>query len=479
MDYPTLDAEIEVDVAIVGGGIAGVTTAYELAKAGKKVALIEQDRIGGGMTGLTTAFVTYMTDAYLADLERTFGAERAALVWTSCRQAVDELERIIKTESIDCDFARCPGYTYAPDQAGLERLRREEELAKRFGFPVRLGHDLVGFAALGVLRVEQQAKFQPMKFLLALAERTAALGARIYENSKVISYAGGPVHSVKTSGGAVRAKQVVLATHTPIGDPGFLSLGSAAYQTYVIEAEIPSGLLPEAIFQDTLKPYHYFRVDKAAGHDRIILGGEDHRTGQSDGTEARFTRLESFLQKLLPGKSFKVVKKWSGEVLETIDGLPYIGSAGKGLFVSTGFSGTGMSFGMLSAMITRDLVLGRANAVTKLYGIWRFNALWRMLDRGSNFVTQLVKGWVVKADRVLDDIKPDEGAVVTIRGKNVAAYRTAQGKLLKLSPICTHLGCTVQWNSAGKSWDCPCHGSRFKKDGEVLNGPASAPLKKL
>lgn len=474
--YPTLDAAIEVDVAVVGGGIAGVATAYQLTKAGKKVALIEQDRIGGGATGWTTAFVTYVSDASLADLTRTFGAERAALVWKSGSRAVDEFERIVKEESIDCDFMRCPGYVYAPDKAGLEILHREEELAKDYGFPARTGHDDLGFPSLGWLRVDDQAKFQPMKFLTALADRTAALGARIFENSKVISYKGG---LVKTSGGEVRAKQVVLATHAPLGDPGFLSLGSAAYQTYVIEAKIPSGLLPEAIFQDTLKPYHYFRVDKAEGHDRIILGGEDHKTGQNADTQAPCTRLQAFLKELLPGQKIEFVRKWSGEVLETIDGLPYIGRVGKDLYAATGFSGTGLSFGMMSAMINRDLILGKQDATTKLYGIWRFNALWRMLDRGRNFAAHLIKGWMSDADAELDELMPDEGAIVTIKGKKVAAYRSPQGEVVKLSPKCTHLGCMVQWNSMGKSWDCPCHGSRFSKDGEVMNGPASTPLEKL
>lgn len=476
--YPVLDSTLEVDVAIVGGGIAGITTAYELVKSGKKVALLEQGRIGGGATGWTTAFVTYVTDAYLAELRRTFGAARAALVWRTGRQAIDELERIVSTESIDCDFVRCPAYIYASDEAGLLRLRREEELAKSFGFPTRLEHDSLGFAAPGHLRVEDQAKLHPLKYLAALAERTEELGAHIFENSKVIERSSARPCVVKTAGGEVRAKQVVLATHIPIGDPDLISLRIDAYQTYVLEAEIPSGILPEGLFQDTLKPYHYFRVDRSATHDRLILGGEDHRTGQSDDTEARFSRLEAFLKDLLPGKDIKIVRKWSGEILETIDGLPYIGTTDERTFVSTGFSGTGMTFGVLGAMITRDLVLGKTDAVTKLYRARRFKGLWRMLGRVRNFVSGLVKDRLAHGG-LLKNILPDEGAVVTMRGKKVAAYRTPNGEIVKLSPVCTHMGCMVNWNSAGKTWDCPCHGSRFKKDGGVLNGPASKPLEKM
>jgi glycine/D-amino acid oxidase-like deaminating enzyme/nitrite reductase/ring-hydroxylating ferredoxin subunit len=477
--FPALVSTIEVDVAVIGGGIAGVTTAYELTKAGLKVALIEQASLGDGATGSTTAFVTYISDASLADLTRTFGAARAALVWKSGSDAVDEMERIIKEESIDCDFARCAGYIYAPDKEGLERLRREEKLAKDYGFPARLGQDQLGFASLGSLRVERQAKFHPMKFLTALADRAAAKGARIFENSRVIGTSSGPVRIVKTTEGEVRAKHVVLATHVPLGDPELISLRIDAYQTYVLEAEIPNGILEEGIYQDTLKPYHYFRVDRAAGFDRLLVGGEDHRTGQSDDCDAHFARLETFARDLLPGKELKIVRKWSGEVLETIDGLPYIGSFGRNLFAATGFSGTGMSFGMLSAMIIRDLILGKKNAVTDLYQARRLTGMGRMLGRVTNFVAGFSKGRLEQRSSVLDDLLPDEGKVVTIHGKKVAAYRKPDGKIVKLSPVCTHMGCMVKWNSAGKSWDCPCHGSRFKKEGEVLNGPARTPLEKL
>ncbi len=477
-DYPSLQGSLEVDVAIVGGGIAGVTASYELIKAGKTVALLEQDRIGVGATGWTTAFATQVTDAYLAELRKTFGAKQAALAWESSRRAIDEIERIAAAEAIDCDFMRCPAYVYAPDEAGLARLRREEELAKTFGFDVRLGRDSLGFAAKGYIWIEAQAKFHPLKYLAALAERTAALGAHIFEHSKVVSYSGEKTRIVKTVDGEVRAKGVLLATHSPIGDPGGLSLRLDAFQSYVLEAEIPRGALPEGLYQDTLKPYHYFRVDAGAERDRIILGGEDHRTGQGDDTGGRFARLERFLKNLLPDREVRITRAWSGEILETVDGLPYIGRAGEGLYVATGFSGTGITFGTLSGMIVRDLVLGKSDATTKLYRVWRFTGLRRLAKRILDVGVRFIKGRLAGGG-ALNDIRPGEGAVVTIGGKKVAAYRTPEGGFMKVSPVCTHLGCQVRWNSAGKTWDCPCHGSRFKNDGEVLNGPAVKPLEKI
>lgn len=479
--FPRLETSLEVDVAIIGGGIAGVTTAYELTKAGKKVALLEQDKIAGGASGWTTAFVTQVTDASLAELRSTFGAARAELVWKSGGKAIDELERIIKTEKIDCDFMRCPAYIFANDDEALKKLHVEEDLARSFGSKAHIDDAPLGFSTPGYLRVDAQAKFDPVKFLTALAQRTAALGAKIFENTKVLTYSGSSPCIVKTEHGKIRAKYVVLATHIPNADPDIVSSRITAFQTYALEASVPSGILPEAIYWDTQKPYHYFRVDRGANHDRLILGGEDHKTGQSADPKAHFTSLENFLKQLLPGVNYEIVRKWSGEILETIDGLPYIGKtfSNKYILMATGFSGNGMTFGVLSGIIIRDLILERANATTKLYRTIRLNGLWHYMGRGLNFIIQSIKGRLLGSDAVLKDIRRDDGAIVEMNGKKVAVYKNAEGKILKLSPVCTHLKCIVQWNGAGKTWDCPCHGSRFKKNGDVLNGPASTPLEKI
>lgn len=478
--YPTLNSTIEVDVAVVGGGIAGITTAYLLAKAGKKVAVLEQGKIADGVTAWTTAFVTAVTDTYLTDLQSMFGAKSASLVLKSGQEAIDELEKIITKEKIECEFSRCTARIYAMDKAGYEKIHHWQKIAKSHGFPAQVDKTSIGFANKGHLRIENQAKFHPVKYVKGLAKRSAMLGVKIFENSKVISVSDESPCVVKTSGGQVRAKQVVLATHSPFGDPDYVSVRIDAYQTYVIEAKIPCGILPEGLYWDTHVPYDYFRVDRFPDHDRIILGGQDHRTGQSDTTtEARFAHLEKFLKRLLPRKKITIVRRWSGEVLETIDGLPYIGKAGKNHYMSTGFSGNGMSFGILSAMINRDLILGKSNAVTKLYRPRRLKGFWNLIGRVCNFTIGLVKGRVSSSSKTLNDIPLDEGAIVTLKGKKTAVYRTPKGKILKLSPVCTHMGCMVQWNSAGKSWDCPCHGSRFKKEGGVMNGPAVKPLKKM
>lgn len=479
--FPVLDATLEVDVAIIGGGIAGIMTAYQLSKAGKKVALLEQGRLAEGASGWTTAFVTYVTDMPFSGLKTTFGAEHAALAWKSGREAIDELERVIKAENIACDFMRCPAYVYATDEPGLTYLHREEELAKAAGFSVQMDDAALGFATPGHLRVDSQAKFDPVKFLIALAERSVSLGARIFEKSKVVSYAGANPCIVKTKGGEIHAQQIVLATHMPNGDPDQVSARLTAYQTYCLEAKIPSGTIPEAIYWDTDKPYHYFRVDKFADHDRLILGGEDHKTGHSGDPKAHFTSLENFLKDLLPEAKYEIIRQWSGEILEPIDGLPFIGLTHKNkhYLMATGFSGNGMTFGVLSGMILRDLILNNENSYAKLYRTRRFTGALHLLERGYNYINEVIIGRLAHDTSTVKGIAPGSGAVVEIHGKKTAVFKTADGKIIKLSPVCTHLKCIVQWNDAGKTWDCPCHGSRYQKDGAVINGPAQKPLEKI
>jgi glycine/D-amino acid oxidase-like deaminating enzyme/nitrite reductase/ring-hydroxylating ferredoxin subunit len=475
--YPALEANLKVDVVVVGGGITGITTAYLLVKAGKKVALLERGRLGEGATGWTTAFVTYVIDTPLTTLSKRFGLQRAALVWQSGRQAIDELERIITEEKIDCDFMRCPAYIYATDEAGLQKIHEESELARRLGFSVHLGEEPLGFTTRGHLRIDAQAKFNPLKFITALAAKSQALGLHIFENSPVTDCSHGPTCLVKTAQAEIRANDMVLATYMPLGDPDALSVRITASQTYILETKIKSGVLPEAIFWDTQTPYHYFRLDPFSGYDRLILGGEDHKTGHRAATPPD-SRLNAYLANLLPAEKPEIVQGWSGEILETIDGLPYIGQAGQHRYVATGFSGNGMTFGVVSAALISDAILGKPNPFATLYKPRRFSGLVGLLGRFRNYLSGFLQGRFTPAP-TMPTLAPDEGAIISVKNKKIAAYRTPDGNLIQMSAVCTHLGCIVAWNSAAKTWDCPCHGSRFKKEGEVLNGPAQKPLPRI
>ena len=481
ISFPRLDSTLDVDVAIIGGGITGIVTAYELAKAGKKVALLEQGRLAEGASGWTTAFATYVTDAPFLKLKKTVGAKRATLAWNAGREAIDELERLIKAEKIDCDFMRCPAYVFAKDEQALEQLHREEDAIKESGFRVKMDDAPLGFATPGHMRVDRQAKFHPVKFLTGLAKAAEKHGAHIFENSKMESHAGSSPCVVKTKGGQLRATYVVLATHMPNGNPDLIAERITAYQTYCLEAEIPKGILSEALYWDTELPYHYFRVDAFPDHDRLMIGGEDHKTGQSEDANMHFAQMENFVKQLLPGIEYNISRHWSGEILQTIDELPFVGPThrNKHVLMATGFAGNGMTFGIASALILRDHILGKKNPYANALRTLRFSGFFHYCERGYNYMKELVAGRMSQEKTTVDRIPAGEGAIVNIDGKKVAVFRTPAGKLIKLSPVCTHLKCIVQWNNAEKTWDCPCHGSRFAKDGKVINGPAKKPLEKI
>jgi glycine/D-amino acid oxidase-like deaminating enzyme len=375
-NFPKLSADAEADVVVVGGGIAGVTTAYELAKAGKRVVLLEEARVGEGVTGWTTAFITYATDTPLGRLEQLFGVKQAALAWETGRRAIDEIERIVREEKIDADFARCPAYIYGNSEEDLKRLSSLGNDMRAGGFAASLGKKGLGFVNAGYLCVKDQAKFHPVNYLTALAESAAEAGAMIFENTQATEYSHGSLIAVKTAKGEVRAKQLVLATHRPFQDPDDLAARLVSDQTYALEAILPPNTLAEGLYWDSQEPYHYFRVDRNGPKDRIILGGEDRPTGTGRSAD-RFTALENFLRELLPDVNFEFTKEWSGEILDTVDGLPFIGrsASDKNVFLASGFSGNGMTFGTASALIISDLILGRVNDAAKLFDPGRSSKL--------------------------------------------------------------------------------------------------------
>jgi glycine/D-amino acid oxidase-like deaminating enzyme len=367
--FPKLSGGVEVEVAVIGGGIAGVTVAYELAKAGKKVALLEQTRIGDGVTGWTTAFITYVTDVSLAKLEERFGPKHGRLAWEAGRMALDEIDRLVRDEKIACDFGRCPAYVYGVNEDNLKRLSAQSYVMQAAGFSALFANGELGFSAAGYLRIENQAKFDPIKYLKALSDRAVAAGVLVFEETEATSYGHGAMGiTVNTASGMLTAKQLVLATHRPFQNPDQIGKRLVSNQTFALEAAVRSGLLAEGLYWDSDEPYHYFRLDKNGDHDRIILGGEDRPTGVSRSAD-RFSSLEDFLRRLLPDEKCEIKKEWSGEILETTDGLPFVGAtaADPAVYVATGFSGNGMTFGTASALIIRDLILGRANDYARVF----------------------------------------------------------------------------------------------------------------
>ena len=477
----------QFDAILIGGGITGLTTAYHLKRAGKRVGVVERYRLGYVDTGLTTAHLTMVTDKRLTALVRQFGEQAAALTWQAGAHAIDVIETTAEELGVDCEFRRVPGYLHESLRAqGNDdtELQEEAELAGRLGFAAEFERHVPYFNRPGI-RFANQAKFHPLKYLAALAKAVHGDGSMIFEQSEVTEINSDP-QRVVVGPHELEAEFLMIATHGPLA--GNTSLLSAtlfqsklcSYSSYVLGAKIPKGLLPDASFWDTTDPYYYLRVEPGKVKDYAIFGGEDHKTGQETDNEARFAKLREMLRVILPEANPD--RQWSGQVIETADGLPYLGETAKGQFVATGFNGNGITFGTVGGLMARDAVLGQENPWTELFsphrGTLRGGAL-TYLQHNVEYPYYLLKDRLAPISSDVHSLKRGEGRIVRMNNERVACARDAEGTLHAVSAICTHMGCQVQWNNAEQTWDCPCHGSRFKPSGEVIAGPAESPLAKV
>jgi glycine/D-amino acid oxidase-like deaminating enzyme/nitrite reductase/ring-hydroxylating ferredoxin subunit len=484
--FPSFSQDIEVDVAIVGGGLTGITAAYLMKKAGVKVALLERGRCARADTGHTTAHLTYVTDYRLHQLVDTFGKDCARSFWEAGGAGIDQIQENVSNEHIQCEFNWVPGYLHValhdPARNEVERLQRDAQLASELGFHAEF-IDAVPYANRAGVRFPNQAKFQPRKYLAALLDKIHGEGSYVFEQSEVTEFENEPLR-LKVGKHTVRCQFVFIATHNPLmGNTGVMNATLfqsklALYTSYVLGAHLPKDVVPEALFWDTGEPYHYLRIDRHADHDYAIFGGEDCKTGQEEEASENFRRLEKTLKEFLP--KAEVRDRWCGQVIETNDGLPFIGSTADNQFVATGFCGNGFTLGTVAAMMARDFYLRRRNPWFGLFNVNRkkiHGGAGRYVRENLDYPYYLVRDRFAKAETdSLDDIRAGEGKIVNLDGKKVAAYRDPRGELTLLSPVCTHMKCIVGWNDADKTWDCPCHGSRFKATGEVIGGPAETPL---
>jgi glycine/D-amino acid oxidase-like deaminating enzyme/nitrite reductase/ring-hydroxylating ferredoxin subunit len=473
------------DVVVVGGGMTGITAAYLLKKAGKTVALVERDRFAQADTGHTTAHLTFVTDVRLTRLVKHFGEEHARAVWDAGQAGMQQIEEIATDNQIACDFRPVPGFLHA-SLAGkkdeTKSLREEAALAQKLGFDAAFLPRVPFFDRPGV-RFANQAKFHPLKYLSGLLKLIPGDGCEVYEHSDVTEFHERP-HGVTANGHRLNCNYAVIATHVPLmGNSGLVSATFfqsklAPYSSYAIGAALPKGAIPEASFWDTSDPYYYLRVEKRTANDYAIFGGCDHKTGQDTKTDERFASLESMLLEHIPGA--KPDRRWSGQVIETNDGLPYIGETAERQFVATGFAGNGMTFGTLAAIMARDAALRQKNPWQDLFSVTRKKlrgGTWDYVKENLDYPYYLVKDRLKWAEgQSLDEVKRGEGKIIKLDGQKVAAYRDKEGRTSTVSAVCTHMGCIVHWNQGEATWDCPCHGSRFHPNGEVLAGPAESPL---
>jgi glycine/D-amino acid oxidase-like deaminating enzyme/nitrite reductase/ring-hydroxylating ferredoxin subunit len=482
-----LNTDVEADVCVVGAGIAGLSVAYELARAGKNVVVLDDGPVGGGETFRTTAHITNAIDDRFYEVIRVHGEDAARLVAESHTRAIERIEQIVREEAIDCDFLRLNGYLFPVSGEDASEMDKELDAAHRAGLKDVTKVDrapIDDFNTGPALLFPRQGQFHAGKYLLGLAKAASRLGARIFTGSHVESFEGGDNAHVKTSDGfTVRAQAIVVCTNSPVNDRVAIHTKQMPYRTYVIAAKVPEGSVTAALYWDDGDPYHYIRLQKVEDGEYLIVGGEVHKTGQAFDFDQRFANLEQWARERWP-RMGEVVYRWSGQVMETDDYLAFIGRNpldAENVFVATGDSGMGMTHGTIAGMLISDLILGKRNAWEKVYdpGRVRLGAAAEWAKENINTFAQY-RDYVTPADvSSADEIAQGEGALLRRGALKVACFRDENGTVHEMSAVCTHLGGIVQWNSLEKSWDCPAHGSRFDPHGSVINGPANSGLKQV
>ena len=485
---PSLTEHLATDVCVVGAGIAGLTVAYTLARAGTRVVVVELDQIGGGESGRTTAHLSNELDDRYVRLEKAHGVETSRLAAEGHTAAIDRIEQIVREEQIDCDFTRLDGYLFLAGDDTVKLLDEELAAAQRAGLTgATRVPSAPGFNSGPALRFPRQGRFHVLKYLSGLADAIERHGGQIFCESKVEKIEGGsPAMVTTTSGMTVAADDVVVCTNSPISDMTVTHMKMAPYRSFVVALEVPKGSVPDALYWDTLDAYHYVRLQPLDdGRDALIVGGEDFKTAHEDDAGARFQALEQWARERWPMARGRITE-WSGQVMETADYLALIGRNPDGaehVWLVTGDSGMGMTHGTIAGILLPTLLKGKEHPWAKIYDPKRVplhsTEVLRMAKENADVAAQFRD--YVTPGQVSDvsDIPRGEGRVIRRGLQKIAAYKDDSGVIHERSAKCTHLGCIVDWNTAEKSWDCPCHGSRFDARGKVVSGPAIMDLAEL
>jgi glycine/D-amino acid oxidase-like deaminating enzyme/nitrite reductase/ring-hydroxylating ferredoxin subunit len=479
-DFPTLKNSLTADIAIIGGGLAGLTAATLLKAHGKTVAVLEAMHIVQGVTGYTTAKITSLHTLIYDYLIGHFGLEKAHAYADANQAAIEQIARLVQERQIDCDFTRTEAYTYTEKEDQIARIRAEVDAALQLGLPAAFTDSTpLPFPVKAAVRFDNQAQFHPRKYLLALAGQIQGEGSYVFENTRVMAVdeEEGSCR-VTTEQGAITAQDVIIASHFPFNDKTLYASRLHPFRSYVLGMRI-EGATPRGMFIST-DPAYSVRTHPVRNGELVLVGGEKHTAGQGGDTVARYQRLEQWARAHFAVKSIDY--RWSTQDNRTLDHVPYIGLStplSKHVYVATGFGGWGMTNSTVAGMLLSDLILGKVNPWTAVYDPNRLNleSVPELIKQTAEVVQHFV------SDRLpgkgADSLVPGEGRVVHTAEGKIALYKSGDGAVTMLSPICTHMGCVVHWNPAEKSWDCPCHGSRFTADGKVIHGPAIAHLEKL
>lgn len=479
--YPAFDRDVTVDVAVLGGGIVGVTTALLLKREGLTVALVEADRVGAGVTGHTTAKLSSLHGLTYDSVRSGFGDDGARAYADLNEAGIALVRRLAEELAIECDLRTKPAFTYAPDESDAQKVRTEVEAARAAGLRATFATDTgLPFPVAGAIRVEDQAEFHPRRYLLGLARAVDGDGSAVFEHTRALRVHDGAPARVETTGRTVTADHVVVATHIPFLDRGLYFARTHPERSYALLCRI-AGEPPEGMYLSTEQPAHTLRSVPLEGEELLLVGGESHKTGEGGDVAARYARLEAFAREYFDVRS--VDYRWATQDNMPIDGVPYVGRLAplsKRLLTATGFKKWGLAAGTAAGEVLRDAVLDCPNPWAELLDPGRF----KPLAAARSAVTENAKvGAHFVADRLLrgvsltvGDLGPGEAGIVRDGLRRLAAYRDESGEVHAVSAACTHLHCFVAWNSGDRTWDCPCHGSRFGIDGQVLHGPATQPL---
>jgi glycine/D-amino acid oxidase-like deaminating enzyme/nitrite reductase/ring-hydroxylating ferredoxin subunit len=484
-DYAPLGEDITADVCIVGAGIAGMTTAYLLAREGRSVAVLDDGPVGGGMTRRTTAHLATAIDDRYVTIERLHGRDGARLAAESHAAAIDSIESIVRDEHIECDFVRLDGYLIAAPDTPPDLLDRELAAAQRAGLvevAAAAGPPAGEFGGARCLKFPRQGQFHAGKYLAGLARALEKHGGRIFCGTHAARIEGGFAARIETTGGPkVTVDAIVVATNTPVNDIVTIHTKQSPYSSYVVAARVPRGSIAEALYWDTADPYHYVRLHDDGAEQLLIVGGEDHKSGQAHDGPERFARLERWMRERFPAAG-EVTLRWSGQVMEPADGVAFIGrnpGDAENVYIATGDSGMGMTHGTIAGLLLTQLILGRPAPWAALYDPARkmLRAPVEYARENLNVAAQYVHDYFGAGDvHSVDEIASGRGAIVRRGLAKFAVYRDDDGVLHEYSAACPHLGCIVAFDEVEKTWDCPCHGSRFDRFGRVIVGPANRDL---
>lgn len=474
--------DIIYDVVIVGAGITGITTALLLQKAGKSVMIAEAQNMGFGTTGGTTAHLNSFMETPFTTLIKNFGKEKATLVAKAARQALQLIKGHVDQYSIDCGYQEVPGYIFSQHEEQSLELEEITEAFQEVGINVSASNSIpVHIPFEKAIEIPGQGQFHPTRYIYALAKEFEKAGGTITQDCRVTGVEENEIVDITTSQGVIRAKSLVYATHIPPG-VNLLHFRCAPYRSYVIAAKLRNEKdYPEGLAYDMYDPYRYYRTQEIDGEKYLIMGGEDHKTAHEENTEGCFSRLELYLKKFYDIDH--IAFHWSSQYFDPVDGLPYIGHLPghrDNMFVATGYGGIGMSNSHIAAMLLTALIVNGESEYKELFSPGRMKPVAgfnNFVKEAADVVSKLIGDLFPKEKlNSLVNMAPGEAKVVSYEGHRLALYKDEQGELHAVNSACTHIKCNVAWNASEKSWDCPCHGSRFSYDGMMLTAPARKDL---